>query len=223
MDRFLDSFVNPQVWTHYWGVMLEGFWLTAWLAAIVVATGLALGIALALVRAGPSRPVQVITILFADVFRAIPPLAVLVVFYFALPFIGVRISGFAAAWLGLTLILAAFVEEIVYGGIAATDEGQWLAARATGFRFVPTLLIIILPQAVRTTLAPITNRTIAVSKNTALASVIAVPELLNKATSAQAASANTTPLTMAALFYLLLFLPLVVASRWIERRFPPRK
>ncbi len=57
-------------------------------------------------------------------------------------------------------------------------------------------------------------------KNTALASVIAVPELLNRATSAMSASANTTPLTIAAIFYLTMFLPLVLASRLIERRFP---
>lgn len=222
MERFLDSFVNLQVWARYWSVMWEGFWLTIWLAALVVVAGLVLGVVLALARVALGRAVQVSIIVFADVFRAIPPLAILVVLYFALPFVGVRMSGFAAAWLGLTLVVAAFIEEIVYGGIAATDQGQWLAARASGFGFAATLLIIILPQALRTTLAPITNRTIAISKNTALASVIAVPELLNKATSAQAASANTTPLTMAALLYLLMFLPLVVASRWVERKFPPR-
>jgi polar amino acid transport system permease protein len=222
VERFLDSFVNLQVWARYWSVMWEGFWLTIWLAALVVVAGLVLGVVLALARVALGRAVQVSIIVFADVFRAIPPLAILVVLYFALPFVGVRMSGFAAAWLGLTLVVAAFIEEIVYGGIAATDQGQWLAARASGFGFAATLLIIILPQALRTTLAPITNRTIAISKNTALASVIAVPELLNKATSAQAASANTTPLTMAALLYLLMFLPLVVASRWVERKFPPR-
>jgi polar amino acid transport system permease protein len=223
VERFLDSFVNLQVWARYWSVMWEGFWLTIWLAALVVVAGLVLGVVLALARVALGRAVQVSIIVFADVFRAIPPLAILVVLYFALPFVGVRMSGFAAAWLGLTLVVAAFIEEIVYGGIAATDQGQWLAARASGFGFAATLLIIILPQALRTTLAPITNRTIAISKNTALASVIAVPELLNKATSAQAASANTTPLTMAALLYLLMFLPLVVASRWVERKFPPRR
>jgi polar amino acid transport system permease protein len=222
VERFLDSFFNPEVWARYSGVMWEGFWLTVLLAALVVAAGLALGIVLAVARAALARWVAVIIVVFADVFRAIPPLAILVVLYFALPFVGIRISGFAAAGLGLALILAAFIEEIVHGGIAATDPGQWAAARATGFGFAATLFIIILPQALRTTLAPITNRTIAISKNTALASVIAVPELLNKATSAQAASANTTPLTMAAVLYLLMFLPLVVASRWIERRFPPR-
>ena len=223
MDRFIDSFINPQVWARYSTIMWEGFWITIRLALLVVIAGLVLGMVLAVARAALGRVAQLSIIAFADVFRAIPPLAILVVLYFALPFIGARISGFAAAWLGLTLIVAAFIEEIVYGAIAASDQGQWLAARATGFSFITTLLIIILPQALRATLAPMTNRTIAISKNTALASVIAVPELLNKATSAMAASANTTPLTIAAVMYLLMFLPLVLASRWVEHRFPPRK
>ena len=77
-----------------------------------------------------------------------------------------------------------------------------------------------LPQALRLAIGPLTNRAIGMGKNTVLASVIAVPELLNRATSAMAASANTTPLTIAAIFYLMMFLPLVLASRLIEQRFP---
>ena len=84
-------------------------------------------------------------------------------------------------------------------------------------------MIIVFPQALRITVAPLTNRTIAVSKNTALGSVVAVPEVLNLATSALSESANSTPLTMAALLYLLLFAPLVIFSRWLERRYPQRR
>jgi len=80
--------------------------------------------------------------------------------------------------------------------------------------------MVVLPQALRLTLAPMTNRAIGISKSTALGSVIAVPELLNEATSAQAATANTTPLTLAAIGYLLMFVPLVLASRWLENRYP---
>ena len=211
------------VWSTYWDEIWSGFALTAWLAFTIVVSGLLLGLALGLVRVAAARPVQWAIILFADIFRAIPPLAILVVIYFALPYVGIRLSGFVSAWLGLGLVLAAFVEEIIYGGLSAVEKGQWEAARSTGFGFLFALLVIVFPQALRMTVAPLTNRTIAISKNTALGSVIAVPEILNIATSALNESANSTPLTMAALMYLMLFAPLVVCSRWLERRYPQRR
>ena len=71
----------------------------------------------------------------------------------------------------------------------------------------------------RLAVAPLTNRAIAIGKSTALASVVAVPEILNQASSAQAQTANGSPLTLAAIAYLVIFLPLVVLSRWVEARF----
>ena len=102
-------------------------------------------------------------------------------------------------------------------------EAITLLCAVTLFGFVVALLVIVFPQALRMTVAPLTNRTIAIAKNTALGSVIAVPEILNIATSALNESANSTPLTMAALMYLMLFAPLVVCSRWLERRYPQRR
>jgi polar amino acid transport system permease protein len=222
MDRLVNQFLNMTVWWRHWDELWRGFSLTMWLAVIIVLTGLALGLALGLIRLASARPMQWAIIAFVDAFRAFPPLIILVVIYFALPFAGIRLSGFASAWIGLSLVLAAFVEEIIYGGLTSIDKGQWEAARSTGFGFAATLLIIIFPQALRITVAPLTNRAIAIVKNTALGSVIAVPEILNVAMSALSASANSTPLTMAALFYLMLFAPLVAFSRWLEYRFPQR-
>lgn len=223
MDRLVDQFFNATIWQRHWDELLRAFALTVWLAILIVATGLALGVALALLRHAGARPVKWMVIAFADVFRAIPPLVILVVIYFALPFVGLRLGGFAAAWLGLSFVLAAFVEEIVHGGLAAVDRGQWEAGRSTGLGYSATLLLIAFPQALRMTAAPLTNRAIAIVKNTALGSVIAVPEILNAAMSALSVSANSTPLTAAALLYVVLFAPLVMLSRWLELRFPQRR
>jgi polar amino acid transport system permease protein len=99
------------------------------------------------------------------------------------------------------------------------DKGQWEAARSTGLSFFQTLCNVVLPQAIRMTIPPLTNRTIVITKSTAIASVVAVPEILSQAGAAQGFSANTTPLTMAAIAYLLIFIPLVAMSRVIESRF----
>ncbi|MBM3739821.1 MAG: amino acid ABC transporter permease, partial [Acidobacteria bacterium] len=78
-------------------------------------------------------------------------------------------------------------------------------------------------QAVRLTVAPLTNRTIGVTKNTALGGVIGVPEILSVASTGQSITGNSTPLMLGALAYVLLFIPLVVASRWLETRFAWRR
>ncbi|TDI46320.1 MAG: amino acid ABC transporter permease [Acidobacteria bacterium] len=219
MGSLVDSFFNAEILARALPAVTAGLWVTLQLTLAIIPTGITLGLALALVRVRRLRPLNILIVIFVDVFRAVPPLVILIVLYFALPYLDIRLSGFTAAWLGLSLVLAAFSEEIFWAGILSVDEGQWEAARATGLSSSATLVYVVLPQAVRLAIAPLTNRAIAIGKGTALASVIAVPEILNQATSIQAQTANPSPLTLAAMAYLVLFLPLVVASRWVESRF----
>jgi polar amino acid transport system permease protein len=142
-----------------------------------------------------------------------------VLLYFALPHAGLRLSGYAATWASLSLVLAAFAEEIFWAGILAVHRGQWEAARSTGLTFAQTLAFVVLPQAVRLTIPPLTNRTIAITKGTALASVVGVPEILTQAVTGQSFSGNASPLTLGAAAYLVLFVPFVAVGRWVETRF----
>ena len=219
MDRIAENFFDLAVMAKYLPSIIDGVFVTIHLAVLIVLSGLALGFALAVVRAFQIRPVNWLIVLVVDVFRALPPIVIMIVFYFALPFVGISMSGFVVAWLSLTLVLASFAEEIFWTGILSVDRGQWEAARSTGLGFLQTLRDVVLPQAVRLTIPPLTNRTIVITKSTAIASVVAVQEILTQASAAQAFSANTTPLTMAAVAYLIIFLPLVVLSRWVESRF----
>ena len=219
MNRIAENFFDLEVMARYLPSIIDGVWVTIHLAVLIVLSGLALGFVLAVVRAFQIRPVNWLIVLVVDVFRALPPIVVMIVFYFALPFVGISMSGFVVAWLSLTLVLASFAEEIFWTGILSVDRGQWEAARSTGLGFLQTLRDVVLPQAVRLTIPPLTNRTIVITKSTAIASVVAVPEILTQASAAQAFSANTTPLTMAAIAYLVIFFPLVVLSRWVESRF----
>ena len=219
MNRIAENFFDLDVMAKYLPSIIDGVWVTIHLAVLVVLSGIVLGFALAVVRAFQIRAVNALIVLVVDVFRALPPIVIMIVFYFALPFVGISMSGFVVAWLSLTLVLASFSEEIFWTGILSVDRGQWEAARSTGLGFLQTLRDVVLPQAVRLTIPPLTNRTIVITKSTAIASVVAVQEILSQAGAAQAFSANTTPLTMAAIAYLVIFLPLVVLSRWIESRF----
>ncbi|WP_159348904.1 amino acid ABC transporter permease [Roseomonas harenae] len=218
LDGFAITFLNAKVMAEWLPKIASGFVLTVALAALIVAAGLALGLGLAVLRAFGLRVVNWGIILLVDVFRALPPLVIIVLLYFGLPGMGISLSGFWATWLSLTLVLAAFSEEIFWAGITATPKGQWDAGKALGLRFLPILFHIILPQAVRMVVPPLTNRTIAITKGTALASVVGVAEILGAAQSAMAFSGNPSPLTLGAIAYALLFLPVVGLGRWIERR-----
>jgi polar amino acid transport system permease protein len=218
-DRFAESFLNARVMATYLPKIVEGFFLTVQLAVLVVLAGLAAGLALAVLRALGVRPLTWLIVFAVDLFRALPPLVIIVLLYFGLPAAGFGLSGFAAAWLSLTLVLMAFAEEIFWAGITAVPRGQWEASRSTGLSFLQTLGHVVLPQALRLTIPPLTNRTIAITKGTALASVVAVPEILGAASSAVSHSYNPSPLTLGALAYLVLFFPVVLFGRWVETRF----
>jgi polar amino acid transport system permease protein len=219
LERLAFSFFNLEVMARYLPAVVEGTLVTIRLALAVIATGLGVGLALALVRSAQVRPLNWVIVFLVDLLRALPPLVVLVLLYFALPHVGLRLTGFAAAWAGLSLVLAAFAEEIFWAGILAVHRGQWEAARSTGLTFAQALLFVVLPQAVRLTIPPLTNRTIAITKGTALASVVGVPEILTQAVTGQSFSGNASPLTLGAAAYLVLFVPFVALGRWVETRF----
>jgi len=222
-DRFVDSFFKLSVMRDYLPEIAQGFLLTCYLALEIVVTGLLLGLVLALIRAYRFWPTSFLIIIFADVMRALPPLVFILLLYFGLPGIGVNLSGFTVTWLTLSLVLAAFAEEIFRAGILAVPKGQWEAARSTGLGFGRALVFVVMPQAIRMTVPPLTNRTIAITKNTALGMVVGVGEILNQATTGQSFSGNASPLVLGAIAYLILFVPVVIFGRWVETRFAWKK
>ena len=222
-SRFLDTFFNWDVMERYFPAIMKGVVVTIEIAAAVVVTGTLLGLALAIARTFPFLPMNALIVAFVDMFRALPPLVLVLLVYFGLPNIGINLPSFAVLWLVLALVLAAFAEEIFWAGILSIPKGQWEAARSTGLGFLGTLAYIVLPQAIRLTVPPLTNRTIAITKNTALGTVIGVGEILNEATTAQAFSGNATPLMMGAIAYVILFIPVVVLGRFLETRFAWRR
>ena len=218
-DAFLDTFFNTTVMARYLPDIVDGFFVTVALALLTVVTGILLGLALAILRSLRLRPVNLLIVLYVDLFRALPPLVVIVLLYFGGPSAGWSPSGFVATWISLACVLSAFAEEIFWAGILAVPRGQWEASRSTGLGFLQTLGWVVLPQAIRMTIPPLTNRTIAITKGTALGSVVAVAEILSSAQTAVSFSFNPSPLTLGAAAYIVLFFPVVILGRWVETRF----
>jgi len=214
----LFTFFNVAVAKQYLPAILEGTLVTVGVGIAVVITGTLLGLVLAIARSFGLRAVALPIVAFADIMRSLPPLVVIIVLYFGLPSLGVPLSAFAVTWLSLSLVLAAYAEESVWAGILAVPAGQMEAARSTGLTWWQSMQSVLLPQAIRRAVPPLTNRVISITKNTALGSVVALNEVLNTAQGATSHAGNPTPLMMAAIAYLIVFLPLVIASRSIEKR-----
>jgi His/Glu/Gln/Arg/opine family amino acid ABC transporter permease subunit len=218
MDRIVEYYFNAKVIAIAWPQVLAGFRTTVIVSLLVIALGTLFGLVLALVRCANLRALNGIIAIYVDVLRTLPQLIVMVFFYFGLPYLGLTLSPFVTTVLALGMVLSAFSSEIFFSAIMALPRGQWDAAYALGFSPVRTLLSIILPQAIRLAVPLLTNRAISIAKGTALGTAVSLPETLGQAQSVMAIVANPSPLTLAAAFYLTFFLPLVVASRWIEHR-----
>lgn len=219
MDRLLDTFANTVVLAQAWPAVWAGFLVTIEVAIATVLLGLALGFVLALLRSLDRRMLNWAITAWVDLFRTLPQLVVLVFAYFALPYAGIRIGPFLATTLALGAVLSAFATEAFRAAILAVPGGQWDAARALGLGWGRMMQRVVLPQAVRLATPLLTNRSIAIVKGTALGTAVSLPELLGEAQASTSMLANPSPLLLAAGLCLVLFLPLVVFSRRLERRY----
>ena len=204
-----DTFLNWGVFRDALPLLLSGLWITVGLGAAAIVLGFLGGLALVLLRLYAGGAARLVAVAYIDVFRAIPVLVLLIVIYYALPFVGLRLSSFASATAALSLVSAAYSAEILRAGIEAVPIGQIEATLAVGMGPVRRMTRVVLPQALRLVIPPLTSNAINVFKDTALASVVAMPDLLKEATQAQALAANPTPLIGAAAIYIILLLPCV--------------
>ncbi|WP_296081514.1 amino acid ABC transporter permease [uncultured Agrobacterium sp.] len=217
--NLVNTFFNYDVFVQSLPQLLWGLVVTIQIGIVSIVAGLVGGLVLAVARLYAPRAIVLLIRIYVDVFRSIPLLVLLIVIYYALPFVGIRLSPFLSAVAALSLVSAAYTAEIFRAGIDAIPTGQFEASAALGLSNRHTMADIILPQAIRIVIPPLTNNSINVLKDTALASVVAMPDLLKQATQAQALSANPTPLIGAAVIYVLLLWPMVAVVSRLEIRF----
>jgi len=215
----INTFFNLDVLIGSLPALLWGLLVTLEIGVTSILVGLAGGLFLAVTRLYAPGFIKLLIRIYIDIFRSIPLLVLLIVVYYALPFIGIRLSPFLSAVTALSLVSAAYTAEIFRAGIEAIPHGQFEASAALGLSNRHTMVDVILPQAIRIVIPPLTNNCINVMKDTALASVVAMPDLLKQATQAQALAANPTPLIGAALIYIALLWPMVAVVSRLEKHF----
>jgi polar amino acid transport system permease protein len=233
MGTIKELFFSWDAVRPFLGELLRGFWVTIELTFLSLILAVSAGLVLSVMRQmrtarpspakrGGTALVRFLSVVYIDVFRGLPALLVIIMLYVSLPFTGIPVfkdlTGFQVAVLGLTLVYAAYLAEIFRAGIEAVERGQVEAARSLGMSGFQSLRRVVLPQAVRRVIPPLLNEFIILSKDTSLAGVIVVGEVVYVARTSQAVSANSTALTAAAVMFLIVTLPLIrIVDRYIER------
>lgn len=187
--------------------------------------GLVFALTLALMRMSSILPYRAFAIGYIELFRGLPALVTLILLAFGIPIaFNIRIPGgpVGAAILGLSIVAGAYMAETIRGGIEAVPRGQSEAARSLGMSQSRTMVTIVLPQAFRIMIPPLTNEMVLLIKDTSLFFVIgstpATRELVKFARDFMSSRRNATPLTVIAIVYLLITLPLTYLVRRMEKR-----
>lgn len=218
MAAILAQFFNLGIMAQAAPLILRGLVMTLLVCAAVVPLGLAGGLATALAARSRLRGVRIVTTVVIDVFRAVPPLVLLILVQAGLPFAGVRLAPFAAVCVAFFLNNSAYYAEVWRAGLESIGAGQVEAARSTGLTARQALAFVVIPQAVRNVLPDLVSNTVEVVKLTSLASVAALPEMLYSADMARSLTYNSSPIVLAGLIYLVLLWPLVRLASRLEHR-----
>ncbi|OXS70040.1 glutamine ABC transporter permease [Lysinibacillus sp. KCTC 33748] len=161
--------------------LLKGFWITLKVAGISIVLSFFLGAVLGIVRYAKIPVLAQISAFFVEIIRNLPLLLIIFFVYFALPEVGMKLSITWSAILALTIFESAMLAEIIRSGLNSVHKGQMEAGRSSGLSYTQTLWHIILPQGVRSMVPPIVSQFISLLKDTSLAVVIALPEMMHNA------------------------------------------
>jgi polar amino acid transport system permease protein len=226
VDDLLRIFFSPALFFESLPQLLvEGMRNTLVLSAGAVVIGLVFGMALALMGISRRPWVRLPAVVYVDIFRGLPALLTIVLVGIGLPLSGFDIFGrntFAYGILALGLIATAYIAEIFRAGIQSIEKGQMEAARSLGMSHLRAMQLVIIPQAVRRTLPPLTNEFIAMVKDSSLLFILGLSlgqrDLLRVGQNIAQQNANYTPVVAAGLCYLIITIPLTRVVNYMDRR-----
>lgn len=208
-----------RILSKYWMVFLEGLWNTVWIALVAIILGAIFGTLIALLRMSKHKFLSTIALVYIEVLRGTPMLLQFYFFWLGLPYLFPQISSLTCALIALCINSSAYVAECVRAGIQAVDPGQREAAMSLGLSEKNIMKNIILPQAVKNILPALGNEFIVMIKETALASIFFVGELM---TAFKTVQSNTflgiEPLIISGAIYLAITLSLSKGMKVLERR-----
>ncbi|CAI2717200.1 ABC transporter substrate-binding protein/permease [Nitrospina watsonii] len=204
---------------HYLVILLQGAGMTVIISILAMALAVALGLALTGMRQLGGPILRGLAVTYIEIVRGTPLLLQLYIIYYGLPNVGIRLDAFTAAVVGLGMNYAAYEAEVYRGGLKAVAKGQWEAALSLGMTPFMIYRRILIPQAVRVVLPPVTNDFISLFKDTSLVSIIAIVELTKSYNMLAVSSMRFLELgLLTGLLYLMMAFPLSLLSTHLEKR-----
>ena len=217
-SEMTQLFFNMKIMKKALPTLIQGFWTTLLMAVSAALMSTILGLLLAVFRSFGSPVLNLFIVAYVDFFRSMPIIVLMMVIYYALPFLNIRLSAIMSGIIALGLNSSAYVSEIFRAGFLSIKKGQFDAAHALGLTPMQTMRLVLLPQAIRVVLPPLVGNYVASAKDTALASAISIIELLKAGLSQKSLLANPSPLIFSAVLYLVMFVPLTRMSGLLERK-----
>lgn len=203
----------------FWPILKAGLLVTIPLALLSFALGLALALLLAVMRISRVAPLACLSRAYVSVIRGTPMLVQLFVIFYGLPNLGITLDPWTTITIALSMNVGGYAAEVIRAAIESVPRGQWEAAHTIGMSRSLTLRRVILPQAARLSVPPLSNTFISLVKDTSLASLVTVAELFRKAQDVAAFSNEFLLIYMeAGLIYWIICMALSIPQPFIERR-----
>lgn len=207
------------IFTNFSSQLLVGFGWTVFSSVLALIFSLIIGGVFAIMEVVPSKVARFIGHAYVEIFRNIPLLVVTMFFYLVIPLYVVKINGFTAGTIGLTLYTSAFIAETIRSGIQSVSKGQMEGARSTGMTYWQAMRYIILPQAVKIVIPPLGNQFINLVKNSSVLAFVAGFDLMYQANSIASTTFDTiNSYLVVGVLYLIITLPLSYYMRHLEKK-----
>lgn len=217
-NQFLGMFFNPQLLVTSMVSLFSGWVLCLVIVIAAYPFAIVIGLAFAFLKMSRHRLWRAIAAVYINVLRGTPLFLQIYIMFFGLPMVGININNNVLGVCVMAVNSSAYLAEIFRAGIQSIPSGQYEASASLGMNRAQTMLYIILPQTLRRVLPTVTSDFITAYKDTSLLSSVGVMELMMYAKNLTTVSGNITPYVAAAIFYLIVTLPLIKAVGLVERR-----
>ena len=214
----MQNFIDAYSWINI-RFLLEGLWITIEISVISIIISFILGTFLGIIRYANIKYLSAIVGFIIDIIRNLPLLLIIFFTYFGLPNIGIKPEIIPAAIMALSIFESAMVAEIVRSGINSIDYGQTEGALANGLTKWQALRIIVLPQAIKNMMPALVSQFISLVKDTSLATIIVLPELMYHAQIIYGQNTNyIIPMFVAlAVLYFIVCYSLSLVARYLHK------
>lgn len=217
-SSFFRLFLNFDKMKGRYATFIPPTLLILRIAGISCIYSVLIGLFLAVFRSLKNPVVTWLVSGYVIIFRSFPAMVLLVLVYYSLPFIGIKLSSVNAVIVGLSLFYSAYMTEVFRAGLESVSKHQREAADVLGLSQLQTLRLVVLPQAIRIVIPPLTSQLIGILKSTSISYVVGVVDLITRARQLQAYLMVVTPLLVVSAIYLVIVLPFVFLSDYLERR-----